>query len=218
MSDTSLSDVTVVYRSAGEPVTALHGVGFAAGPGSVTVLAGPSGSGKSTMLRLLAGFDRPTSGEVTVDGVDILALSDGARRRFRRRRVAVVHQRPSHNLLAELTAEEHVSFARQVRHVAGGGDVLDRFALGGRRRALPQHLSGGEQQRLAMAMAVASGTMVVLADEPTAELDRSHAHEVVEALQQMAGEGLTVVVASHDADLVAAMPAVVRLADGRVVE
>lgn len=163
--------MTVVYRSAGEQITALDGVALDVASGEAVVIAGPSGSGKSTMLRLLAGFDQPSAGTVMVDGVELSALGEARRRRFRRGRLAVVHQRPLNNLIGDLTAAQHVDLAGRVRRRRTPADVLARFGLGERRDALPRHLSGGEQQRLAIAMAVASGVSVVLADEPTAELD-----------------------------------------------
>ena len=214
---TQLRDVTVVYRSAGEQITALDGVALDVASGEAVVIAGPSGSGKSTMLRLLAGFDQPSAGTVMVDGVELSALGEARRRRFRRGRLAVVHQRPLNNLIGDLTAAQHVDLAGRVRRRRTPADVLARFGLGERRDALPRHLSGGEQQRLAIAMAVASGVSVVLADEPTAELDRAHAQEVIDALQGLAGDGVTVVTASHDADVVGAFGRVVRMRDGAVV-
>lgn len=214
---TQLRGVTVVYRSAGEQVTALNDVTLDVTNGEAVVIAGPSGSGKSTMLRLLAGFDQPTAGSVVVDGVELSALGEARRRRFRRSRLAVVHQRPLHNLIGDLTAAQHVDFAGRVRRHRTTADVLARFGLGERRDALPRHLSGGEQQRLAIAMAMASGVSVVLADEPTAELDRAHAHEVIDALRGLADDGVTVVTASHDADVIGALGRVVRMSDGEVV-
>ena len=216
---TRLESVNVVYRSAGEQVRAVTDVTWGFPSGSISVLAGPSGSGKSTLLRVLAGFDRPTTGAVFVGGQEISAMSERRRRALRRTTVAVIHQRPLANLLDELTATQHIGFARAVRRVGRqGDDALNRFGLAGHHRARPGHLSGGEQQRLALAMVLAGATGVVLADEPTAELDRANATRVIDALHQLAGSGRTVIVASHDPEMIGAADHVARLSDGRIVE
>lgn len=215
---TRVDSVTVIYRSAGESVQAITDVTLGFGAGMVTVLAGPSGSGKSTLLRLLAGFDRPTTGSVYVAGREFSALGERARRTMRRRSMAVVHQRPLANLLIGLTAEQHVRFARQVRRAGSTStDVLAQFGLADQRRSRPAHLSGGEQQRLALAMSLAGSSEVILADEPTAELDRANATEVIAALCSLADAGRTVIVASHDSELIDAADVAAHLSDGRLV-
>ncbi|HQV57108.1 MAG TPA: ATP-binding cassette domain-containing protein [Ilumatobacteraceae bacterium] len=215
---TRLEAVSVVYQSAGERVAAVTGVTLGFGAGMVTVMAGPSGSGKSTLLRLLAGFDKPTTGSVYVAGRQSSAISERARRRLRRHALSVVHQRPLANLLVDLTAEQHVVFARRLRGAsASSTDVLDQFGLGGHRRSRPTHLSGGEQQRLALAMCLAGSAGVILADEPTAELDRANAGGVFSALRALADDGRTVIVATHDPDLIDAADVVAELHDGRLV-
>ena len=166
---------------------------------------------------MLCLIDRPTSGSLALAGRDVLALGERGRRRLRRSTLAYVHQRPVTNLVDDLRAHEQVAFALQAR---GRRDVpvaaaLDRYGLGERSRSRPGHLSGGEQQRLAIAMATAVRPVVLLADEPTAELDRHHAHEVTAALQLAAAGGQAVVVASHDHDLIAAADRVIRLSEGR---
>jgi putative ABC transport system ATP-binding protein len=211
----ALADVVVEYRSAGERFIALDGVSHAMRSGRVTVVAGPSGSGKSTMIRLLAGFDRPTSGTVHIGEHEISSMPDRQRRRLRRRSITLIHQRPMSNLLGDLTAQQHIDFVRTARGAAASNDPLPEFGLGHRRRAFARHLSGGEQQRLAFAMATVANAHVVLADEPTAELDRHHARLVIDALSELAGQGRTVVVASHDDDIIAVADEVVRLTNGR---
>ena len=213
------SSLSVVYRAADGPVAAVTDVSLAVRRGSLVVLAGPSGSGKSSLLRVLGLLDRPTAGALTIGGRDVLSLGDRARRRTRRAHLAYVHQRPVTNLVDDLTAGEQVAFARQARrHPTGRAEeVLARFDLTARRDARPAHLSGGEQQRLAIAMAVAVAPWVLFADEPTAELDRHHAHEVIDALVSAAAGGQAVVVATHDADLIEAAGDVVRLEMGRRV-
>ncbi len=208
----SLHDVVVEHRSIGATVRAVDGISADVAPGSFTVLAGPSGSGKSTLIRLLAGFDVPNAGSVQVAGRRLAGARQ--RRRLRRRAVAVIHQRPLSNLLADLTAEQHIRFARQVRRSAAGASPLESVGLSHRAHAVPWQLSGGEQQRLAVAMAMASEVPLVLADEPTAELDSDHAAAVIDALTALCEQGRTVVVASHDSDVISRATQLVRLADG----
>lgn len=213
------ADLCVSYRSVDGPVPAVVDVSLAVGPGTLVVLAGPSGSGKSSLLRVLGLIDRPTSGALLLGDRDVLVLGDRGRRRLRRSRLAYVHQRPVTNLVDDLRAAEQVAFALQGRgrHVAGVDGVLARFGLAEQARSRPAHLSGGEQQRLAIAMATAVQPAVLFADEPTAELDRHHADAVIAALQVAADGGQAVVVASHDPGMIAAATEVVWLSEGRRV-
>lgn len=209
----------VHYRSADGVVPAVVDVALQLRAGAFVVLAGPSGSGKSSLLRVLGLIDRPTSGALTIGGRDVLALGDGGRRRLRRGQLAYVHQRPVTNLVDDLTAAEQVVFALQSRGlpVVGVLDVLTRFGLAEQASSRPAHLSGGEQQRLAIAMATAVAPSVLFADEPTAELDRHHANEVIAAIAESAAGGQAVVVASHDPEMIAAAHEVVWLREGRRV-
>lgn len=219
------SDLCVSYRAVDGPVPAVVDVSLEVRSGSLVVLAGPSGSGKSSLLRVLGLIDRPTSGSLTLAGRDVLALGDRGRRRLRRTHLAYVHQRPVTNLVDDLRAHEQVAFALQARGRRAGtasgpvsgpvSGALERYGLAERSHSRPAHLSGGEQQRLAIAMATAVMPVVLFADEPTAELDRHHAHEVIDALTRAAADGQAVVVASHDPDLIAAAGHVVRLREGR---
>ncbi len=210
----------VDYRTVDRVVTAVDAVSVDVHHAQLLVLAGPSGSGKSSLLRTLGLLDRPTRGTVQLDGVDTDALGNRARRQLRRRRLAYVHQRPVTNLVDDLTAAEQVRFARAARGLSAIDPlpVLERFGIAGRATARPAHLSGGEQQRLAIAMAAAVEPAVLFADEPTAELDRHHADEVIAALVQVAASGRAVVVASHDPSMVEAAHAVLHLREGRTVE
>jgi putative ABC transport system ATP-binding protein len=216
----ALDSVVVEHRSLGATVRAVDGISVDIAPGSFTVLAGPSGSGKSTLIRLLAGFDEPASGSVHVDGLPLAHIGERRRRRLRRRSLAVIHQRPLSNLSADLTAAQHIRFARQVRRSsnrppATTPNPLRTVGLEHRADAAPWQLSGGEQQRLAVALAMVGDVRLVLADEPTAELDGKHSAAVVDALAALCAHGRTVVVASHDSDVIGRATQLVRLADGR---
>ena len=186
--------------------------------GEVTLLMGPSGSGKSTLLRLLACADRPDTGSVRIGNRDVSDLGDRARRRIRRREVGYVFSRPSDNLLPYLSAQEQLHLAadlRGVRRTETAG-LLERLGLVGRDDARPEDLSGGERQRLAFAAAVVGGPALLIADEPTAELDAGSVEPLVALLRDLAGAGSGVLVATHDPRLLECADVVVHLHAGQV--
>lgn len=204
------------HRSASGVVRALDAVDVDILPGTVTALVGPTGSGKSTLLRLLAGITRPSAGTLVVAG---RSPATGARERRAHRRAVVgyVEQEPSDNVVAHLDARAHLRLVGTARRVSGDpAAALDAVALAGRADVPAGRLSGGEQQRLAVAMACFGAPPLVLGDEPTAELDRESAGIVVEVLRAASRRGSTVVVCSHDPELVAVAEAVVHLDHGRV--
>jgi ABC-type lipoprotein export system ATPase subunit len=212
--------VVKTYVTATGEVQALRGIDASFPDGQVTVVAGPSGSGKSSLLRILACVERPTSGSVTIGAVEVAGLGARARRGLRRRLVSYVFQQPSDNLLPYLTVEAHLDLAVRLRGSERPGErerVLDALGLGGRRDHLPEQLSGGEQQRLAFAAAVVGGPALVVADEPTAELDHAAGERLLEAVRGLRAEGTSFVLASHDPAVVAAADHVVRLSDGTIV-
>jgi putative ABC transport system ATP-binding protein len=213
--------LTVDYRTATEVVHALREVDAAFPRGRLTVIAGPSGSGKSSLLRTLAGLQDARSGSVEVDGVDLARLRHGARRRLRRRVMGVVLQDPADNLLEYLRADEQLQLAARLRgasvDAAEATALLDDMGLGERTRAYPAELSGGEQQRVAFAAAAIGNPAVLLADEPTAELDAAAGTALVDAMRGLAGRGATLIVSSHDAAVIEAADHVVSLRDGMVV-
>jgi ABC-type lipoprotein export system ATPase subunit len=211
--------IVVRYATRTGVVEAVREVDADFGRGRLSVLAGPSGSGKSSLLRTLAGLQPSARGSVVVDGVWLEGLSAGGRRRFRRRAIGVVLEEPSANLLPRLRAEEQVALAARLRGVPPGGadDLLDLLGLGERRRLRPEELSGGEQQRVAFAAAAVGPPALLLADEPTAALDNRSATLVIAAMRDLVAAGRTLVVASHDADVIAAADTVTWLHDGRVV-
>jgi putative ABC transport system ATP-binding protein len=209
--------VTVDYDTAAGAVRALHEVDAEFLGGRLTVVAGPSGSGKSSLLRVLAGLQRPTAGDVYVDGADLGRLRAGPLRRLRRRAMGIVLQDPADNLVDYLPAAEQVELAARLRGAdpAETGALLDTAGLTDRARSYPAELSGGEQQRVAFAAAAIGGPALLLADEPTAELDASAGDRLVETMRSLVAGGATLVVASHDPAVIAAADHVVDLRDGR---
>jgi putative ABC transport system ATP-binding protein len=210
--------VSVDYVTEAGVVHALREVDAIFAPGRVTVLAGPSGSGKSSLLRVLAGLQRPRSGRVEVAGTDLTGLRPGALRRLRRRHVGVVLQEPDDNLIAYLSAAEQLRLAARLRGVDAGEapELLAAAGLADRAGSRPAELSGGEQQRVAFAAAAIGRPALLLADEPTAELDAAAAERLVGTVRGLAARGSTVVVTSHDAAVIEAADHLVVLRDGRV--
>ena len=190
---------------------------FAAG--RLSVVAGPSGSGKSTLLRVLAGLHRPRSGSVVVDEIELTSRRTGGLRRLRRRTMGFVLQNPADNLLEHLTALEQVELGARLRGVDGGGavDLLDAVGLGDRSAARPAELSGGEQQRVAFAAGAIGAPTVLLADEPTAQLDTANGAVLVDAMRRLVERGVTIVASSHDPVVIDAAVDVLHLSHGRVV-
>lgn len=200
------------YRAAGGQVWAFRDVDLTVARGSLTVLAGPSGAGKSTLLRIIGAIDRPTEGSVTVDEVEIGGLSDRARRRWRRRRLGYVFQDPAENLLPYLSVAEHLDLATEIRGTRSNWANLARhLEIDPLLDERPERLSSGQQQRVALAMAAVGDPAIVVADEPTAELDQASAWLAIETLRALITAGSTVVVSSHDVDVIRASDTVHRL-------
>jgi ABC-type lipoprotein export system ATPase subunit len=215
-----LTDVVRTYSGATGGVRALDGVNARFEAGLFTVVAGPSGSGKSTLLRVAALLDKPQDGLVGFNGRNVTRASARARRALRRRHIGYMFQQPADNLLEYLEAREHVSLGAKIRSDAetpADHETLDFLGLADRVRHRPVQLSGGEQQRLAFAFAVAGGPQLLVADEPTAALDHVAGARVLEALVALARRGLTVVASSHDPTVIDAADRVVRIAHGRLV-
>jgi putative ABC transport system ATP-binding protein len=211
-----------VTKRYGSTVTAVDEVDFAIDQGEFVVVAGPSGSGKTTLLQLLGALDRPTSGRVVFEGRSLAEMSDGELADLRRDRIGFVFQQ--FNLIPTLSALENVEAAmaprpngmsRRMRR-SEATDLLERVGLGGRVSHLPSQLSGGEQQRVAIARALANGPDVLLADEPTGNLDSATGEEIVDLLRELWSDGLSVILITHDLDVAATAPRVIRMQDGKL--
>ena len=200
-------DLVQLYPAAGGAVAALRGVDARFPAGSITVVIGPSGAGKSTFLRLVACLERPAAGEVWLGGRPTSALRGSARRRLTAERVGYVFQRPIDNLLEYLDVREQVTLAARMRGARNSFDVDALLAASGLTRVAdrrPRDLSTGEQQRLAFAMAVAGDPALVIADEPSAELDPAATAALVDRLVELTRARQTFVISSHDPALIAA--------------
>jgi putative ABC transport system ATP-binding protein len=208
------------YVSGGREITVLRDITFELETGGSLAVTGPSGSGKSTLLGLLAGLDRPTRGRVVLDGVDLSSLSEDERARVRAGKVGFVFQ--SFHLIPTLTARENIQVplelqGREAR--ARADELLERVGLGERGHHYPAQLSGGEQQRVAVARAFAHRPRILFADEPTGNLDAANGANVVGLLAELNRElGTTLVLVTHDPELAARAERIIRLRDGAVVE
>jgi putative ABC transport system ATP-binding protein len=216
-----LREVSKTVMSGAEPLTILHPLTLQIPHGQFVAIVGPSGSGKSTLLGLIAGLDAPTSGHVLIDDVDITRLGEDALARLRGEKIGFVFQ--FFHLIPSLTAYENVAVPMEI---AGAADVrpraeklLEEVGLTGRAHHYPSQLSGGEQQRVALARALANDPPIVLADEPTGNLDSANGRHILELLRKIhAARGTSIVLVTHDAELAAMAETRLVLRDGRVVE
>ena len=217
----SAQDVTRRYGEGDTAVDALRGVSLNVQPGELVAVMGPSGSGKSTLMHILAALDKPTTGHVAIAGEDVGSLSDKDVTLLRRRHIGFVFQ--FYNLLPMLTAEENVllplSIAGKRPEKAFFEELLGRVGLKDRRTHRPSELSGGQQQRVAIARALVSRPTVVLADEPTGNLDSTTSAEILDLLRSATeAYGQTTVMVTHDASAAAIADRILFLADGLIVD
>jgi len=216
-----LEDVVKEYPGS-PPVRALDGVSLSIDAGELVALVGPSGSGKSTLLNVVGALDQPTSGTVRVDGRDVGVLSDAALSAVRGRSIGFVFQH--FHLLDGQTALDNVATGLLYRGIPAGerreraAAALDRVGLGHRTEHRPRALSGGERQRVAIARAIVGEPAIVLADEPTGNLDTRTGAEVLDRLQQLHDEGATIIVITHDPGIAGRLPRCVSIRDGRVTD
>jgi len=217
-----LEDLRRTYRTDSEALTVLNGASLSLRRGEIVALVAPSGSGKSTLLHLAGLLEKPDGGRVVIDGQDAGALGDAARTALRLRTIGIVYQ--FHHLLPEFTALENIALPQMIAGKARGAaeargmDLLGRLGLQARARHLPGKLSGGEQQRVAIARALANAPALLLADEPTGNLDVATAEVVfAELLQLVRSENVGARIATHNPELAGRMDRQVTLREGRLV-
>ncbi|MCA8930896.1 MAG: ABC transporter ATP-binding protein [Rhodospirillaceae bacterium] len=217
----ALSDVHVELPSGAGPVTILRGLDLTVAAGEIVGVVGPSGAGKSTMMMVIGGLERPTSGRVAVAGRDLTGLSEDDLARFRRDHVGIVFQ--NFHLVPTMTALENVAipleFAGRADAFDRAGEALEAVGLGHRLTHYPSQLSGGEQQRTALARAFAPGPGLVLADEPTGNLDGGTGGAVMDLMFTLTRQrGASLMLITHDAELAGRCDRVVHLEDGRITD
>ncbi len=217
-----LRRVVKTYGAGDFAVHALRGVSLTVERGEFVAIMGASGSGKSTLVHIIGCLDVPTRGHFWLDGVDVRDLDEGDLSQVRRKKIGFVFQ--SFNLIPRTTALANVELPLLYAGVRGSErraralEALERVGLGERVRHLPNELSGGQQQRVAVARALVTNPALILADEPTGNLDSASAAEVLETFRAVHGEGRTIVVITHEPDVAACAQRIVRLRDGAVVE
>lgn len=216
-----VENLTKTYGSGENLVHAVDDVSFSVEKGEFVAIVGASGSGKSTLLHLIGGVDRPTSGKIFVDGNDISKMNDDKLAVFRRRQVGIVYQ--FYNLIPILTVEENITLPCDLD--GRGVDrerlemILDSFGLRARRKHLPNQLSGGQQQRTSIARALINNPSLVLADEPTGNLDSKSSEEVMSMLKMCnQSYGQTVIMITHNLDIAKQADRVITISDGKIVE
>jgi putative ABC transport system ATP-binding protein len=191
-----IKEVWKNYKMGAEEINALQGVNFKVEDGSFIAVMGPSGSGKSTLLHLAGILDLPTKGDVTLNGTNIKELSRKQQAQIRRTKIGFVFQR--FNLLSQLTALENVMLPMRKPDREKAQKILDRVGLEGKYDRLPTQLSGGEEQRVAIARSLANDPILILADEPTGELDTANSRMIMELLTDLNKEGMSIIIVTHD--------------------
>jgi len=213
-----LENITKIYRMGKVEVPALRGVSLSIQPGEMVAIIGASGSGKSTLMNIIGLLDKPTVGSYTFDGADVSRLSDNRLAEMRNKRLGFVFQ--EYNLLSRATALANVelpliySGSRNKHQLAA--EALERVGLGGRAKHKPTELSGGEQQRVAIARALVNNPDVILADEPTGNLDSVSTDQIISVFRNLNKEGITVVLVTHEMDIAKQTRRVIRLYDGKI--
>jgi putative ABC transport system ATP-binding protein len=210
-------DLTKTYRTAGEDVVVLRGVDLDVASGERVALTGESGSGKSTLLHLIAGLDAADGGEIRLDDAEMSALSDAGRAALRRDRLGLVFQQ--FNLIPSLSVDDNLAFQARIadRHDPGWHkELVERLGLGNLLKRYPEQLSGGQQQRLAIGRALATRPKLLLADEPTGNLDTTTGNEIMALFERLHSEGNTIVLVTHEHDIAMHAHRIIHIRDGKV--
>ena len=215
-----LDDIHLTLNSRAGPVNILRGIDLSIAGGEAAGMVGPSGSGKSTLMSVMAGLEKPSSGRVTIDGQDITGMDEDALARFRRGRIGIVFQ--SFHLIPTMTALENVAVPLEFRGTRDAMDIaadrLKRVGLGHRLDHYPSQLSGGEQQRVAIARALASGARIIIADEPTGNLDHVTGEQIIKLLFDVKSQSDTsLILVTHDRALAQRCDRMAEVLDGKIV-
>ena len=215
-----LENIAKIYDIGEVKVNALDNVSFRCEKGEVVSIMGPSGSGKSTLLNILGCLDKPTSGSYSLEGQDVSSLSDNQLAAIRNRKLGFVFQ--SYNLLPKMTALENVElpmvYAGQGHRRERALEALESVGIGNRARHHPSEMSGGEQQRVAIARCLINNPLVILADEPTGNLDTHSSQNIMAVLLEQSKKGITIIVVTHEEDIAAYTQRTIYLRDGKIVE
>ncbi len=214
-----LDNITKIYRMGKVEVPALRGIDLTINQGEMVAIVGASGSGKSTLMNIIGFLDKPTAGKYTLEGADVSRLNDNQLAEFRNKKIGFVFQ--TFNLLPRASALSNVELP--LLYSGGGGrhnrslEALERVGLGERAAHKPTELSGGEQQRVAIARALVNNPSLILADEPTGNLDSAVTTEIIRIFSKLHREGITVILVTHEMDVATQAQRIIRLLDGRIV-
>jgi len=214
-----LQDIKKVYKIGDIQVAALDGITYRIEEGDMVSIMGPSGSGKSTLMNLIGCLDRPTSGTYLLDGIDVSSLKDDELAEIRNKKIGFVFQ--SFNLMPRVTAASNVELPLVYSGISGRREravqALESVGLGGRAHHRPTEMSGGEQQRVAIARSLVNNPAIILADEPTGNLDTRTSHDIMELLRELNKKNITIVIVTHEEDIAGYTNRTVYLQDGRIV-
>ncbi len=215
-----LRDIVKIYKMGDQEVRAVDGVSFVVDPGEMVAITGASGSGKTTLMNIIGGLDRPTSGQYFLDGEDVSKLSENALARIRNKKIGFVFQ--NFNLLPRMTALENVEVPllyAGLRHAKEQAmAALERVGLAERAHHEPNQLSGGQRQRVAIARALVTNPTIILADEPTGNLDSRTSIEIMELFTELNAQGVTLIIVTHEPDIAAWCKRIIQMRDGKILD